>query len=129
MTSMTSRKTRSRNKPNIRDHMDIILESKGFYRKHVASEEGSLFRALSDGLFGTQHYRFILAKAVELAAKDDADESVIYELDPSFSLVRRLGQLFKFDFEIINSTDDRLIPFSFEIENDEIRRERLVRIL
>ncbi len=38
----------------IRDHMDDILEARGYYRKHTAHDQRSVFRAVADALFRSQ---------------------------------------------------------------------------
>ena len=38
----------------IRDNMDDILEARRLYRKHVAEDNNSIYRAVSDALWGTQ---------------------------------------------------------------------------
>ena len=40
----------------IRDQMDDILEARGYYRKHVAHDGRSLYRAVADALYGTQQH-------------------------------------------------------------------------
>ena len=85
--SGTTRRSRSR-KPSIRDQMDLILEAKGFYRKHVPRTENNdtLFRSIADALFGTQYYRFIVAKAAELIKNKDSDFA------PKYPLICLLGK-------------------------------------
>ncbi len=63
----------------IRDHMDDILEAKGYYRKRVAQEEDSLFRAVADLRFHSQTQAHILKIAVkafivDLEQKAEEDE-------------------------------------------------------
>ena len=38
----------------IRDNMDDILEARRLFRKHVAEDNNSIYRAVSDALWGTQ---------------------------------------------------------------------------
>lgn len=38
------------------DPYDNFLESKGFYRKHIARDASCLFRTISEQLFDTQGY-------------------------------------------------------------------------
>lgn len=41
--------------PNkLRDHMDDIFESRGFYRKHIPHDRSALFRAVADVICHTQ---------------------------------------------------------------------------
>lgn len=51
-------------KIRIRDHMDEILEARGYYRKHVAFESDALLRAVSDVMFLSQSRRFVLERAL-----------------------------------------------------------------
>ncbi len=53
-TQMTSGGGGGGNKMRIRDHMDDILEARGYYRKHVARDDLSLFRAVADVLLHSQ---------------------------------------------------------------------------
>lgn len=96
--------------------MDTILELRGFWRKHVPKDGSSLFRALSDLLYGTQKYRFILQHGADLLqsskiVKQPPDAAVS---DPKYSLLCQLGQKFNFGLEIISSTDSNLNAFFFK---------------
>lgn len=97
--------------------MDGILESKHFYRKHVANDGNSLFRAISDGIFGTQRYKHIVAKATELLLNDtDKDFSEYHNeeyKEPNFDLVCQLAKRFNFNVEIVSSIDKEMKPFGF----------------
>lgn len=53
----------------IRDHMDDILESKGFFRKHVAQEDDAVYRAVADTVCATQFYRTVLKRVYRWICK------------------------------------------------------------
>jgi hypothetical protein len=89
----------------------------------VANESDSLFRAISDNLFTTQHYSFIVEKAAQLVDNDENPDKD--KFGPKFPLVCQLGQNFNFGFEIICSTDETLRPFCFEpIPSEDIAVDR-----
>lgn len=139
MTGRSTKGRRSIRKSHVRDHMDTILELRGtknykkrqinknlphplfflflgFWRKHVPKDGSSLFRALSDLLYGTQKYRFILQHGADLLqsskiVKQPPDAAVS---DPKYSLLCQLGQKFNFGLEIISSTDSNLNAFFFK---------------
>merc|ERR1719483_779233 len=71
-SSWTSTKTAQLTKmtSHIKDYMDEICESQDYYRKHVANDGESLYRSISDSVFGSQNYKFIVAKAVELITNE-----------------------------------------------------------
>jgi len=50
----------------IRDNMDDILEARRLFRKHVAEDNNSIYRAVSDALWGTQVHFELLKKSVSL---------------------------------------------------------------
>lgn len=58
-------------KLKIRDNMDGVLETNGFYRKHVAHEPDSIYRAVSDVLFDTQFYRHLVKKVHNLFQRSE----------------------------------------------------------
>ena len=96
-------------KPVIKDQMDEILESQGYYRKHVAKDKGSLFRALSDGFFGTQYFRFILSDAAKLM-KSEIDEEDWFRLVSILELIPGSNMLF-----IILTFSGRSIRSTFQV--------------
>ena len=112
------RNRRNTRKPPIKDGFDNILENNGFYRKQVARDRNTLFRAIADGLFKTQYYRFIVAKRAELIMNTEKtlvhDEDNITEIDGSFPLLRHLGQSLKFRYEFVSSMDDELAMKEFD---------------
>ena len=60
----------------IRDHMDDILEARGYYRKHVAHEPDSLFRSVADVMFHTQQHTAGMLKFAARAAAGVRDRDV-----------------------------------------------------
>ncbi len=57
------------NYARIRDHMDDILEARGYYRRHVARDGNSVFRSLSDVLFHTQRHHGMLQHCLRVFRK------------------------------------------------------------
>ena len=114
----TGDRNRRNRKPPIKDGFDNILENNGFYRKQVARDNNTLFRAIADGLFKTQYYRFIVAKRAELIMNRDKtlvhDENNNNETDGFFPLLRHLGQSLKFRYEFVSSMDDELAMTEFD---------------
>ena len=75
--------------------MDEICESQDYYRKHVANDGESLYRSISDSVFGSQNYKFIVAKAVELIMNEASpdEKNILSEFAPNYPLVCRLGTI------------------------------------
>ena len=112
----TERNRRNR-KPPIKDGFDNILENNGFYRKQVARDNNTLFRAIADGLFQTQYYRFIVAKRAELIM--NRDKTLLHdennnETDGHLPLLRHLGQSLKFRYEFVNAMDEEVSIEEFD---------------
>ena len=95
--------------------MDEICETNELYRKHVANDGDSLFRSIADGIFGSQNYKFIVAKAAELIMEEatPTEKKKLSEFVPNYPLVCRLAEIFKFKVEIISSNDETMTPFTF----------------
>ena len=95
--------------------MDEICESQDYYRKHVANDGESLYRSISDSVFGSQNYKFIVAKAVELIMNEASsdEKNILSEFAPNYPLVCRLAKRFHFCVEIISAADDTMTPFTF----------------
>lgn len=104
-----------RNKPTLKDYMDEICDSNDYYRKHVAHDGESLFRSISDGVFGSQNYKFIVAKAAELLLNEATpdEKEKLSEFVPNYPLVCRLAEYFHFRVEIISAADETMTPFTF----------------
>jgi len=114
VANMAQRRQKNR-KPHIKDYMDEICESQDYYRKHVANDGESLFRSISDSVFGSQNYKFIVAKAVELIMNEASpdEKNILSEFAPNYPLVCRLAKRFHFCVEIISAADDTMTPFTF----------------
>ena len=95
--------------------MDEICDSNDYYRKHVANDGESLFRSISDGVFGSQNYKFIVAKAAELLLNEATpdEKEKLSEFVPNYPLVCRLAEYFHFRVEIISAADETMTPFTF----------------
>lgn len=123
---------RTPRKSQIKDYMDEILESKSFYRKHCANDDQSLFRAISDGLFGTQRYRNIVAKAADLmenewqiSMHDNGKERPSDDGIPTnYILLTKLAERFRFNVEVVCSVDKTMMPFRFhpKLRSSKIKR-------
>ena len=83
-----SKYTSANSKVKIRDNMDGVLETNGFYRKHVANEPDSIYRAVSDVLFDTQYYRHLVKKARNLLV-NSVEGRIMLRRNKSFPLNER----------------------------------------
>ena len=81
----------SNNKLKIRDNMDGVLETNGFYRKHVANEPDSIYRAISDVLFDTQFYRHDVRKAHRLFSNSE-EGNVFLEQYRTYSNITKVNK-------------------------------------
>ncbi|GLV31830.1 ovarian tumor [Carabus blaptoides fortunei] len=104
--------------------LDIWLNDKGFYRKHIALDETCLFRAVSDQVYNTQVYHEDIRTRCILYAVEHKDEFKEYVTDWDGHIhklrnhsvfcgdteIQILSKLFKRDFIIFNE-------FDFSIKN------------
>lgn len=118
---------RAPRKSQIKDYMDEILESKAFYRKHCASDDQSLFRAISDGFFGTQRYKDIVAKAAELIQNEwkmHGRNGTEDNIPSDYILLTKLAERFQFNVEVVCSVDKTMTPFRF---NPQLSSSKITR--
>ena len=103
--------------------MDEICETNDMYRKHVANDGDSLYRSIADGIFGSQNYKFIVAKAVELLMNEASptEKRKLSEYAPNYHLVCRLAEIFKFKVEIISAADETMTPFTYSPKQNKKR--------
>ncbi len=108
----------------IKDHMDGILESKSFYRKHVAEDSLSLYRAIADQIFGTQsqRYRDIVSRAAQLIL----EEGHVQNSHEKFDLISKLAEFMRFRVEIVSSAERDLKPFFYSPPNPEASEKKLL---
>jgi len=109
----------------LKDYMDEICETNDMYRKHVANDGDSLYRSIADGIFGSQNYKFIVAKAVELLMNEASptEKRKLSEYAPNYHLVCRLAEIFKFKVEIISAADETMTPFTYSPKQNKKRKK------
>jgi len=131
MAQQRGRQRGRRNKPMLKDYMDEICETHDLYRKHVANDGDSLCRSIADGIFGSQNYKFIVAKAVELLTNEasPAEKKKLSEFVPNYPLVCRLAEIFKFKVEIISAADETMTPFTFTPKQKKRNKSSLKSLL
>lgn len=112
-------------KMRIRDHMDDILEARGYYRKHVARESGSVFRAVADVLFHTQQHvaktlQYCLGVYRMTRGKEGADEEDGVEDGDDADRLRRhrdlcdLADLLRVSVEVLETSDPDISTLRIE---------------
>jgi len=96
------------NKLKIRDNMDGVLENSGFYRKHVANEQDSIYRAISDAVFDTQHYKYLVKQAHDVFVNSSEGKTFLQQIDKSIATgskehqkLRIMAQIFKRTIELV----------------------------
>ena len=123
---MAQRRSKNR-KSAIKDYMDTILESKSFYRKHVAADGQAIERSISDVIFGTQKYKEIVADAISIIVhetkNDEERRRLRFENYPQYPLICKLAQRFNFEVEIISATDEALAPFNYQPKRRQRRKK------
>ena len=102
----------------IRDNMDDVLEAKGLFRKHVADEPDSIFRAVSDALFGTQVYHSLVKRGWINSNFVDGEY-------PDHPVARALAKLFNLKIEIIQHNNENLDCTEITSKGKKGRKRRL----
>ena len=111
----------------IRDHMDDIVESRGYYRKHVAQEKNSLFRAISDFLYSSQCFRDDLQLALKYFLDSEEGRRVVEQLQESgiqdhpHAEVILMANVLNESFDILDTADPeverlRIVPHSVNLD-------------
>ena len=119
------RRPQNRKNP-IKDQYDEVLETRGFYRKHVPHDGESLSRSISDAIFGSQKYKYIVTKAIELIlnqAADDDERKTLSEHAPNYPLLRRLAATFSFDVEVVYAIDQTFFKFDCPRKNRKRKKK------
>ena len=83
------------NKLKIRDNMDGVLENSGFYRKHVANEQDSIYRAISDAVFDTQHYKYLVKQAHDVFVNSSEGKTFLQQIDKSIVTGSKVNFIYK----------------------------------
>jgi hypothetical protein len=91
----------------IRDHMDGILEARGYFRKHVAAEKDSLYRTVSDVLFGTQKLKDMLRNARDMFV-EDREETGIGCSGRKHSELYILSEMLGVTIQLLEATDQNI---------------------
>jgi len=93
----------------IRDHMDDILEARGYYRKHVAREADALARAVADVIFlSQQHNAQILSHALgvyKTTLGPVADDLMAEDVHAD---VRLMANLLQLPFDLLDSANPNI---------------------